>query len=92
MDVEQRLHLVIQDVANIKARQSAADAVLLGLVAVILHANELDAVVSSVRESLSVTVKSTDLHDAQVMKLMTEQCLDDVSFQLERILARLRRD
>jgi hypothetical protein len=84
---EKKLSVAIQHIADLQARQAACEAVTTSLFAVLLSKQIAPlAVLSAVRETLTVQTTSADAHDAQVVQLMTEQRVQDLIDRIETIL------
>ena len=85
--IEKKLSTAIQHIAELRARQAACEAVTTSLLAVLLSKHPVPlAALSAVRDNLTVQARSTNEHDAQVVRLMTEQHIQDVIDRIETLL------
>ena len=85
--IEKKLSIAIQHIAELQARQAACEAVTTSLLAILLSKHPVPlAALRAVRENLTVQVSSTDLNDAQVVGLLAEQRVQDLIDRIERLL------
>ena len=84
---EKKLAVAIKHTAELQARQTACEGVTTSLLAVLLSKETAPlAVLSAVRKTLTVQTSSADANDTQVIKLMTEQRVQDLIDRIETIL------
>jgi hypothetical protein len=85
--IEKKLSTAIQYIADLRARQAACEAVTTSLLAVLLSKHPVPlAALSAVRDSLTVQISSPNENDAQIVKLLTEQRVQDLIDNIETLL------
>jgi hypothetical protein len=86
-DIEKKLSVAIQNIADLQARLAACEGVATSLLAVLL-ANDPAAltVLSALREDLTAHSSSASAHDAEVGRLMMEQRVQDLIDRIETLL------
>jgi len=85
-ELEKKLAIAIQHIGDLQARQTAREGVFTTLLVFLLAKGPAALSVLSAARGLTVQGSSADAHDTQIIKLMTEQRVQELIDWIEALL------